>query len=249
MPSAAPDWIDQPYVRVYLSMALDHPRVWRDPTLLGWWLRSLVAADRYYPAPAPMPPGMPDLTRATLAEDGVLELVEDDPGFFRFHGLSTLRGAVGKRGRIGGYARAANAERVAGRFAPKPAGDPVLAGAGEPRTNGAPDAGALAGDERWSGGAGHQRTSLTTESLAAGGVPTSPPPAAVTTTPGRAPARDPGPTFGPSLPPDDAQCQAPDAHQASHRYWPGVGWRCTICSTTDGPSFRDQVRKHGGPEF
>src|SRR5262245_55085586 len=112
MPS--PDWIGSPYVRVYLTLANDHPKVWRDPPLLGGWRRCRVAADRYWPAPAPLPP-MPDETTEALADDGVLQLVDGE--WFTFQGLSAQRQVEGTRGRIGGLARAAGAERIAGRFA------------------------------------------------------------------------------------------------------------------------------------
>ena len=254
MPSATPDWVDAPYVRVYLTLANDHPTVWRDPTLLGWWLRCLVAADRYYPAPAPVPPTMPDPVRSALVDRGIL-VPTDDAEFFRFNGLAALRAAHRSRGQIGGRARAATADRNAGKFAGRNAGDDLLVHAGETRTNGAP----VAGDDSLVTGAGgtvagDQRTSVTTDSLGAGAALRSAPAPAPRKSPppARAPATQAEPTFGRLLPPDDAECSSPDAHQSSHRYWPGVGWRCLTCqqdAQADQGSFRERVKRHGGPEF
>src|SRR5262245_3359955 len=116
--SPGPDWADAPYVRVYLTLARDHPFIWRDATRLGWWLRCLIAADRFFPAPAPLPRGIPDEVRAALVNDGVL-IVDEDDDSYRFQGLAAQRAAVVNRGFRGGVARAATGIRdEAGRWRP-----------------------------------------------------------------------------------------------------------------------------------
>lgn len=131
------EWLDAPYVRVYLTLVDDRPEVWRDDALLAWWLRLLVGADRLFPASAPLPIDAPDVVVDSLESVGIVERVGTTR--YRFNGLAALRSEVSNRGRAGGLARArAGARTNAGRYA-----GPATLGGDAGRSNG--DAGSPAG--------------------------------------------------------------------------------------------------------
>ena len=91
------------YARVFHSVMTDERfrEVWRSNATLGQWVRMLLVADLMWP----VPPDMPDKTRAVRALVDV-GLVEERPG-----GRYTIRGLDAMRERYSGAARNANAVR------------------------------------------------------------------------------------------------------------------------------------------
>lgn len=105
-----PDYLRAMYARVWVTLAVDYPEVWRDNDLLAWWLRLLLLARSTYPAPAHYPRALPESTERVLVEQGCIEPQGGDA--YRFHGLDALvEVEAGNRGTAGGLARARSARR------------------------------------------------------------------------------------------------------------------------------------------
>ncbi len=125
------EWAAADYSRLYHTL-LDDPKfatVYDDDRRWAWYTRLLIAADSAYPAPAPLPRGLPDDVLATFTELEVLVVLRGS--HYRVKALQSEREGR-KTGRAaGGHARVAGAQRDEhGRFlAGADAGDAGHAGA------------------------------------------------------------------------------------------------------------------------
>ena len=105
------EWAEADYSRLYHTL-LDDPKfatVYDDDRRWAWYTRLLIAADSTYPAPAPLPRGLPDDVLATLTELEVLVILRGS--HYRIKALQSERERR-KTGRAaGGHARVAGAQR------------------------------------------------------------------------------------------------------------------------------------------
>jgi hypothetical protein len=102
-------WADAMYACVYRTIYED-PKlkaVVEDDAMLGAWLHLLMAAERTFPEPAPIPRRTDAARLAALVEAGVIELQPADR--YTFHGLDLERAHRKDRYSAGGLARAAQA--------------------------------------------------------------------------------------------------------------------------------------------
>jgi hypothetical protein len=227
-----PDDAGGNYSRIYGSLARDHPRVWFDPPILGWYVRLLLPADRAWPGIAELPRTVPDEVLDVLVADEVIDLVGSSG--YRFHGLDAERNGRRGRGYVGGKVRASSAPRDAGgRFAPD-AGD-LNRDAGRMLEDAAGETLEL---RRWTS----SKPANLTEPKGVGDDILSSSPTPVDESTSRAPARE-----GPA--PTAVDCSDYQAHRADHRWIEGVGWKCVACEATRAlaePSFREKVEQAGG---
>jgi hypothetical protein len=235
---------DAPYSRVYATLARDHPRVWFDPPILGWYVRLLLPADRAWPGLADLPRSVPDDVLDVLVADEVIDLVGESS--YRFHGLDNERNGRRSRGYQGGKVRATSAPRDAGgRFA---------AGAGYSSVDAGStlddDAGSNAGNERWTPS---EPANLTEPKDTDDDLQSS----SSVSVPGESPAR--GRARGePGVPlvlqardhPNQGSIECSDyqGHAQDHRWIEGVGWRCLACERVraqDDLTFSEKVARAG----
>jgi hypothetical protein len=228
------EWAGAPYVRIYSTLARDHRRVWRDDQLLAGYVRLLMAADAAWPGPAELPRGAdPDMVARLVAEE-VID-VEDD--LYHFHGLDEERRGRAKRGQIGGFVRAAMADRDSlGRFAGTSLDAAHTNGAVEPVE-------AIAGTSASGPASPASQPASPPARREAGEAGAHPP---------RAPARTSAPARDPRPDPSRIACRDYDAHRAEHHWWgAGIGWKCSICEREDGESgqtFRERAERHTPPD-
>ena len=217
-----------PYSRIYATLARDHPRVWFDPPVLGWYVRLLLPADRAWPGLAELPRTVPDDVVDVLVADEVIDRVGD--ALYRFHGLDQERNGRRSRGYQGGVVRSSSA--------PRDAGGRFVSDAGLSSVDAGPDAGDDAGSDAGYTTLDIQRTSETNRKE----VPVRTPDRVLTGTDGvtessRARAREG---------PDETaiECDDYQGHRSSHRWVPGVGWRCLACERVraeSGLTFSERV--------
>ena len=266
------DWTGRAYVRVFVSFPEDYPTVWDDLHLLGAWLHLLMAARG---EAVPWPRNLDDADLTALVEAGAVE--HSGNGYYRMSGARRLAEVTRQRGRAGGLARAASADRDSGKFAsngasktppaespasthepPATTSDPtpanVTSNAGDPHQQPA-FAPAIEREIEVVGEPSLRSGSPTTirESESA---------PASAGAPGPIVDRDSDPT-GPmtvqervgavrSHGPDDSDCEEPDLHALHHRWYAGVGWRCLLCERSDTRSFADRIaaaEDHGDRPF
>lgn len=104
-------WAGSLYGCVYRTI-YDDPRltsVVNDDALTGAWLHLLMAAEKTYPEPTPIPRRTDAGRLARLVKLGVIELQSGDR--YTFHGLDLEREARKGRSAAGGVARAKQADR------------------------------------------------------------------------------------------------------------------------------------------
>lgn len=231
-----PDWTEDRYVRVFVTLAETHPEVWDDDRALAWWLRLLVAADAAWPGLAEYPRRLPVEVEGRLVEAGIIRPQGDSR--YTVAGLTKLRQAGLALSVRGGRARARGPRDAMGRLLPsrvEPSGLVQPAGP----TNGA--APRPAGDQP----AGD----------AAASRPSSPVQPDQPTNPDQTPK---GPSQAPlgevsrttprasRQPPRGVQvdCDDPNEHQLGWTSISGVGWRCLVCERArrdQGPRFSERV--------
>lgn len=118
----------QPYSRVYWSIRDDQrlADIYGDDHALAAWLRSLIAADMAYPAPADLPRRCTPAAMRKLVTAGIVEPAGD--GLFRFHGLAAERTR-----RRGGSGTGPGPDRNGSQPGPEPDPNGSLAYARAPR--------------------------------------------------------------------------------------------------------------------
>jgi len=270
MPSR--DWTSEPYARVFASLATDHPEVWTEDTLLAWYVRLLLPADRAWPVALPWPRRIPDEVVARLVDLGALDAVRED--HYRIHGMDRLMAAMDRRHRAGGVARGRGQRDARGRLT---AGN----AAGQMNGNEAPDAGRgplvetlVEPEHAW---ALVESPKTAPETLAEPLDTKSPatrrndnetmeeplqaPPSSDVSyeveSGGPWTETEPEGPGGPSTVaeyrraaeshgPDDAPCDEPDLHRLHHRWYAGVGWRCLLCESSDTRSFTERMEEARG---
>jgi hypothetical protein len=251
------DWTAAPYARVYVTLARDHPAVWQDDGLLAWYVRLLVGADRWFPAPAPWPRSIPQDLADALVGSGAIDPATDG---YQVHGMARLR-ALGGLASIGGRARAAQAARDEhGR---------MLAGANRLDQPAGGSGSEIAPSRLVPAGGGDQRPSDTHTPTTAGDPSLQSGSPAVGTPVENARATQTAvavlePTVEGDLEadgyrrelakfgPDDARCLDVSGHLTAHHYFHGIGWKCLPCDQAEADragSFRSRVDAAGGPHF
>jgi len=238
------DWADSRYVRVYATLPRDHPVVWADPVLLGWYVRLLMRADQAWPGLADLPAGLPD----ALIADEVIDVVPG--GLYRFHGLDQERNGQRRRGHAGGVVRASSAPRdPLGRFAGGSNGDAGPALDRSLVSSPDDDAGSFAGRP-----ATVSSDPATDETDDLAGPLTGPARSTSYSESSRGRARgEPGvplPLQSRDHPNQGSiECSDYQGHAADHRWIEGVGWRCIACERVraqDDLTFSEKVARAGG---
>jgi hypothetical protein len=111
------EWAEADYSRIYHTL-LDDPKfasVYDDDARWAWYTRLLIAADSAYPAPAPLPRGLPDDVLHDFTELAILIVIRGS--HYRVKALQSEREGRATGRAAGGRARVAGAQRDEhGRF-------------------------------------------------------------------------------------------------------------------------------------
>ena len=226
-PGSNAPWSDASYIRVYTTLSRDHPSVWNDPTLLGWYVRLLMRANAAWPGLSEVPRAVPDDVLDRLEAEQVIDRAGDH--LYRFHGLDAERNGQRRRGQTGGIVRATSAVR-----------DPLGRFAGAGSSNAGPDAGLSLVPDAGTSSLDVQRSSVTQHNATQD--PSKGPALQSSNPPARAPARE-----GSRI-----ACRDYQGHRDQHRMITGIGWRCLVCESEKAmaePTFSEKVRDQGGDPF